>query len=885
MIGQTISHYKITEKLGEGGMGVVYKAEDTKLERPVALKFLRSDALEDDERKARFLREARAVASLNHPNICVIHEIDEIEGESFIAMELVEGESVKQKIKARPLKLDEAVDIAVQTAQGLQAAHEKGIVHRDIKSSNLIVTPQGRVKVMDFGLARLADRSQLTKTATILGTPAYMSPEQARKSATDRRTDIWSLGVVIYEMVTGALPFERERLEAVLYAIGNEEPEPITALRAGLPMELEWIVGKALAKDADERYQHVEEMVVDLRGLDKKWRSGTSVIPRGGDAISQTKPVDSPSSKTDPQRTIRRQRVAMIGLAAALTIAAVGLLVPSLSDEPSRTPPVRRYAFAPAELRTTNQGAPVVVSPNGRYVAYVARAEQGEFVLRVRDLSKDTVREIAPVMDWVKPFWSPDSRFLAFSNGHDLKKVSVEGGPPTTVWRQDAVREGAWSPDGASMVVTAGLNGAKLYELPAVGGDPRQLAEKEGLFFHSHFLPAPRNRYLLYVAGLSLSDNRIILRNLDNNEETDLGAGVAPVYSSSGHILSQRSPIDSTIWALPFSLEDLEVQGEPFPVAEGAQNASVASDGTLVYFERARTGLQRLVWRDRWGAKVGEIGQTQEEIIVPSLSPDGRYVGVEGLEEGAGRDVWLHDVERPIKIRLTFDPVWDSRSIWSPDSKEVAFASARNGSWDLFIKPIDGSAEATAVLATPSRLEFPDAWSSDGRHLLFHGDANLHSVERRTDGTWTEPVAYTDGSFAKIAAQFSPDGSFVAYCSNESGRHEVYVGPFPKGPGKRQVSLDGETQPRWSRDGNELFYVKKDTLYTVAVSTRPTFTMGETTELFTSRDLDWVWQHPIYDVSLDGRRFVTVETIGQAPPGRIRIVHNWYEEFRDRERD
>ena len=446
MIGTTISHYKILSELGRGGMGVVYKAEDTKLKRHVALKFLRSDTLEDEEHKARFLREARAAASLNHPNICVIHEIDEADGSPFIAMELVEGESVKQKIKARPLKLNEAIDIAVQTAQGLQAAHEKGIVHRDIKSANLMVTRQGQVKIMDFGLAQLAERSQLTKTATILGTPAYMSPEQAQKSATDRRTDIWSLGVVIYEMVTGTLPFERERLEAVLYAIGNEEPEPVTALRAGLPMELEWIVGKALAKDADERYQHVEDMIVDLRGLNKKLRSGKSPILPSGVVSSQRTAVDSSLSTAAPQRTIRRQRLGLIGLATVLAIAAIGFLVALLSDEPSRTPPVRRYAFAPAELRTTNQGAPVVVSPNGRYVAYVARAEQGEFVLRVRDLSKDTVREIAPVMDWVKPFWSPDSRFLAFSNGHDLKKVSVEGGPPTTVWRQDAVREGAWSP-------------------------------------------------------------------------------------------------------------------------------------------------------------------------------------------------------------------------------------------------------------------------------------------------------------------------------------------------------------------------------------------------------------------------------------------------------
>ena len=272
MVGSTISHYKITAKLGEGGMGVVYKAEDTKLERPVALKFLRSDAIEDEEHKARFLREARAAASLNHPNICVIHEIDEVDGSPFIAMELIEGDSVKERIKARPLKLEDALDIACQAAQGLQAAHEKGIVHRDIKSANLMVAPRGQVKILDFGLAQLAERSQLTKTATILGTPAYMSPEQAQKQPTDRRTDIWSLAVVIYEMVAGKLPFEGERLEAVLYAIGREEPEPLTAQRVDVPVELDRIVAKAMAKSPDERYQHIDEMLVDLKAL----RTGAS---------------------------------------------------------------------------------------------------------------------------------------------------------------------------------------------------------------------------------------------------------------------------------------------------------------------------------------------------------------------------------------------------------------------------------------------------------------------------------------------------------------------------------------------------------------------------------------------------------------------------------
>ncbi len=272
MVGQTISHYKILEKVGEGGMGVVYKAEDTKLKRQVALKFLRTDILdlEDEEHKERFLREAQAAAALDHPNICTVYEIDEADGQTFLSMAYLEGGTVKEKIKARPLKLEEALDIAIQTAQGLQAAHGKGIVHRDIKGANLMVTPQGQVKIMDFGLAQLAEQSRLTKTTTMLGTPAYMSPEQAQRLHTDRRTDIWSLGVVIYEMMTGRLPFEGERQEAVLYAIGNDEPEPITALRVGVPTELDFIVSKAMAKAPEERYQHVEEMIVDLRVLGNK---------------------------------------------------------------------------------------------------------------------------------------------------------------------------------------------------------------------------------------------------------------------------------------------------------------------------------------------------------------------------------------------------------------------------------------------------------------------------------------------------------------------------------------------------------------------------------------------------------------------------------------
>ncbi len=345
MVGSSISHYKILSKLGEGGMGVVYKAIDAKLNRSVALKFLATHLLGENEEKTRFIREAQAAAALDHPNICTVHEIDEIDGQTFIAMACVEGQSVKQKIAARPLKLDEALEIAIQTAQGLKAAHQKGIVHRDVKPANLMLTEEGQVKIMDFGLAQLAERSRLTKTATILGTPAYMSPEQAQKSATDRRTDIWSLGVVVYEMVTGQLPFEREREQAVLYAISSQEPEPITALRAGLPMELEWIVSKALAKDREERYQHVEEMIVDLKSLSKKLAEGKSTIlrPVAPDAASG---AAVGSQQGAPMQVPRRSQSSLLArMSIALAVAVAVIVWQALQfREPALEGPVRRFA-------------------------------------------------------------------------------------------------------------------------------------------------------------------------------------------------------------------------------------------------------------------------------------------------------------------------------------------------------------------------------------------------------------------------------------------------------------------------------------------------------------------------------------------------------------
>ena len=732
MIGKTISHYKILSELGRGGMGVVYKAEDTKLKRPVALKFLRSDVLEDEEHKERFLREAQAAAALDHPNICTVHEIDEVEGETFIAMAFLEGQTVKDKIGERPLKLEEALDIAIQTAQGLQAAHEKGIVHRDIKSANLMVTPQGTVKVMDFGLAQLAEWSKLTETTTILGTPSYMSPEQAVGEKTDRRTDLWSLGVVLYEMVTGRLPFEGERQEAVLYGITNEEPEPVTAQRAGLPMELEWIVGKALEKDREERYQHAEDLLVDLRSLKRKLKSGRSTILRTTNraagipatmAAGQTlNPAEALPSDVVPVPRNRPRVLQAVAGACALVALTLGVLY--LGQTPTQLPVLKTSILPPEGTSFFGLLGPAALSPDGRRIAFAAISDN-QPRLWIRDLDSLTARAI-PASEGARfPFWSPDSRSVGFFAGSDLKRVEAAGGPVRTVAAAVVVnanaRGASWSRE--DLILFSGFAAAPLSAVSAAGGPVKQVTTlDQSAGENSHRWPffLPDGRHYLYT---SLNANRgeggIYWAELGSDSGQRVSTAVSNVAYASGHLFFMTEQI---LMAQRFNPSTGETSGDAFPVAEhvscSALNLlgafSVSEKGLLLY--TAGGADPPLTWYDRGGSTIGTVGRPSSVHSV-SISPDGLQA-VASRSDGQQEDLWLHELAQGTESRFTFDYAFDILPLWSPDGAQIVFSSNRTGRYGLYQRAASGRGQVQALLPS-SNNQIATDWSGDGRYLIF----------------------------------------------------------------------------------------------------------------------------------------------------------------------
>ena len=783
MIGQTISHYKITEKLGEGGMGIVYKAEDTKLKRSVALKFLRSDVLEDEEHKERFLREAQAAAALDHSNICTVYEIDEADGQTFLSMAYLGGETVKEKIKARPLKLEDALDIAIQTADGLQAAHEKGIVHRDIKSANLMVTPRRQVKIMDFGLAQLAERSQLTKTAMILGTPAYMSPEQARREPTDRRTDVWSLGVVIYEMVTGRVPFEGERQEAILYAIANEEPEPLTAQRVDVPVELDRIVGKAMAKSPDERYQHIDEMIVDLRALEKQRESEPA-------RVAGAPPVPVPAGHK------RTTLAAAAVLAAALIIAAALSFRPVAEESPPSLQPVALTTYPGLETEPA-------FSPDGDQVVFSWTGENddnADIYVQLIGTTNPLRLTTDPAEDIV-PAWSPDGLAIAFVRGSvdnlQIVLIPALGGPErklAEVARFNFPRLD-WSPDGNWLVTQDRDSPSEplhLVLISARSGEKRRLMDPKPQSYGDYDAAfSPDGRQLAFTRAEAFIVGYIhvieLAENLSPRGEpaplTKEPYGLPhPVWTPDGReiVFQHRSSRDKGLWRV---LTSSPGEPERLPFGGASSGAAVSRQGNrLVYASR----IEDLnVWRLDLAAQ-GEEGPSARKLIAStkqdwnaSYSPDGSRIVFTSNRVSSGA-TWVCDADGANPVQLT--SLRGGTPRWSPDGKWIAFDARTGGSID-----IDGKGDIWLVASAggePQLLTEDESgdlvpnWSRDGKWVYFASNRGGDFQVWKQPAAGGEAVQVTRrGGFHGIE---SPDGQWV-YFNERDGEGEVWKIPADGG--------------------------------------------------------------------------------------------------------
>ena len=689
MIGQTIAHYKITAKLGEGGMGVVYKAEDTKLDRPVALKFLAPHLLRDEEANKRFHREAKAAAALHHPNVCPVYEIGEVDEQTFLAMAFIEGEGLDKRIEPGPLKIPDVLDIARQIGQGLEAAHEKGIVHRDIKPGNVILDDKGHVTVMDFGLALLTEGSKLTQHDTTLGTVAYMSPEQAEGAEVDHRSDIWALGCVVYEMVCGQRAFRGLYDQALVYEIFNEEPEPLTGLRTGVPMELEWLVVKCLEKNRGNRYQNAAELIVDLRNLAEKLKSGRSAVLRGtrgvtaGVATGEPIPTGTlagPSSTVQPavsetaaatgaeplpgevgassQLEARtgptsvgsgRERVWIV--AAVLAVAAfLTLLVVNLTTSTPAPRPIT-FTIDPPEGVVFQDGwlAPPVLSPDGGKLAFVGRADRGSS-LWVRPLDSLEAENLAGTEGAQYPFWSPDSRYLAFFAEGKLKKIDTTGGPPQTLCEAPQGRGGTWAEDdqGRGVILFAPSNRDPLHLVSSAGGEssPVTALPESGAHVNHRqprFLPDGRRfLYLVWASSTDAAGSPVFLADIEgassSTPKTDeskplLVASSRPWYAppTASHprvyLVYVRG---ATLFAHPFDADRAELTGEAFPIVENVFSGgnrhggdfSVSADGILSYRTGGGRVSRQITWFDRRGEPSGTIGEPVDGIGL-GLSPDG----------------------------------------------------------------------------------------------------------------------------------------------------------------------------------------------------------------------------------------------------------------------
>lgn len=885
MAGRTVAHYRIVEKIGAGGMGVVYRAQDTKLAREVAIKVLPEVFAQDPERLERFQREAQLLASLDHPNIAAIHGLEESGDLHYLVLELVPGGTLAEQLALGPMDVAASLRICVQIAEALEAAHQNGVIHRDIKPANIKVTPENKVKVLDFGLAKafaseglspdFSTLSRVAATATqegvIRGTPSYMSPEQARGKTVDKRTDIWAFGCVMYELLTGRRAFPGQTISDTIAGILNEVPD-WRALPEATPAGIRCLLRRCLEKDSRRRLHDIGDARIEIED------AIASPLPVAGKKTTWTTLRDHP---------IRLSLAVMMVCALAISFFVWKLQPTSL---PSHGPVMRFTVTLPSTERLTGMDFPsIAISPAGSHLAYVA-SRGGTSQLFLRRMDSLQSEPISGTEQALGPFFSPDGHWIGFFAGGKLMKVSIQGGAPASLCYAPIGFGAVWGRD--DTITFAPTGGSGLLQVPSGGGTPRavtRLNSEKGEISHRWPDLLPDGKTVLFTVGAlgSWDDAQIVAQSLQTGERHILiVGGTSPHYVPTGNLIYVRG---GTLLAVPFDVAQSKVTGPPVAVlprvwesVDGAAQLSTSPLGHLVYVPGGPPGsMHTLVWVSRKN-DVEPLAAPPDAYSDPRLAPDGRRLAVTITR--TSENVWIYDIPTGNFTQLTFDgnnsmPVW-----MPPDGARLAFASNRTGPLNLFWRRTDegGSDER---LTTSELLQVPCSWLPGGRGLVFVENSPTTGRDIRMlsmDGDLSiRPVLQSPSN--ETGPALSPDGRWLAYVSDESGRNEVYVSSFPGAQGKWQVSVDGGTEPLWSHDGSEIFYRIGNHLMAARITTTPSFKRNTPQSLFEGAYDRGKASRPAYDVSADGARFLFVRSGDkESAPIELEVILEWFQELKHR---
>ncbi len=894
MLGTTIGHYTIEEKLGEGGMGVVYKALDTKLNRPVALKFLPEHIQKAEKETERFLQEAQAAASLSHANICTIHGIEDIEGNpstglgarQFIVMEFVDGQMLQEKIHSLPRK--QALEIAVQIADGLAAAHEKGIIHRDIKPENIMIRKDGTVQIMDFGLAKLRGATRLTKEGSTVGTAGYMSPEQVQGMDVDHRSDIFSLGVLLYEMLAGQSPFRGVHETAIIYEIVNVDPPPLTSVKTDIDPELDALVLDCLAKDPADRYQSAAELARTLR----RFRRGSSRT-RVSRVSSVRTPSGAPplSGHTEAESSGRPKHLPTVGLGIIAVLSTIAALYLGLTSSMNGVPSVAANILPPPETELHPYGfmsGPVVVSPDGSMLVYSAMTMEGVSHLYLRHLNSLESTEIPGSEGAYYPFWSPDSRWIAFftSPGGKLKKADIFGNPPISICDAVNCRGGTWNQD--DMIVFSPLPTGALAKVPASGGDPVfvtriDTSRNETSHRWPFFLPDGK-RFLYFSRTISFGreaeGDAIAVGDLDGGAPTFILQTTANAMYASGYLLSIRG---SSLIAQRFDPDDLTLDESAATIAENVttdpgfslSTFSASGNGILAYHTGEGKAGARMLIVDRKGEKISYVGGIYENFW-PEISPDQHRV-VSSVFDAQSRtqNLWMHDLRRNIRTRFTTGLHTDSNPIWSPDGRFIAFGRSAGQTSELRLQAVSGPDNDVLYSTNRTAIQIND-WSRNGNLLLVSKVGSRSAAGRdlfllSVSGD-RKLVPFVESPYDEFGGLFSPDGRWVAYNSSATGDLEVYLRPTRGTGAEMKVSPSGGGVFGWRGDGRELYFInaENEVIAVEIVRSGEALTIGKMQMLFRRTPI-MSEMRPF----ADGQRFLINRVIEPSEKDPISLVTNW----------